>query len=119
MVQNLTAIKNSKKPIVGLVRGGAIGIGFTTTALFDFIYCTPDAHFSTPFMASCQSPEGGSTKLFAEQFGLRRANEILMLDKQIRAKEAADCGFVNQILEGLDNNEWPDLNKIPAIPKLL
>ena len=81
MVQNLTAIKNSNKPIVGLVRGGCIGIGFTTTAHFDFIYCTPDAHFSTPFMASCQSPEGGSTYLFAQQFGLRRANEILLLDR--------------------------------------
>ena len=66
LVQVLTALKNSVKPIVGLIRGGAIGIGFTITGHFDFIYCSPETKFSTPFMASCQSPEGGSTFLFAK-----------------------------------------------------
>ena len=61
MVVNLFAIHNSKKPIVGLIRGQAIGIGFTTAGLFDFIYMTPEVTMSTPFMKSCQSPEGGST----------------------------------------------------------
>jgi len=64
MVQCLLAINRSKKPIVGLCRGQSIGIGFTTMGLFDFIYCSPDAKFSTPFMKSCQSPEGGSTLTF-------------------------------------------------------
>ena len=53
MVQCLNAINKSKKPIVGLVRGQSIGIGFTTTGLFDFLYVTPEAQFSTPFMRSC------------------------------------------------------------------
>ena len=43
MVSNLRMIMKSKKPIVGLVRGQSIGIGFTTMGLFDFIYCTPEA----------------------------------------------------------------------------
>ena len=43
MMTCLFAIFRSKKPIVGLVRGQAIGIGFTTVGLFDFVYCTPDA----------------------------------------------------------------------------
>ena len=60
----LMAMLKSKKPIVGLVRGQAIGIGFTTCGLFDFLYCTPEAKFSTPFMRSCQSPEGASTYTF-------------------------------------------------------
>ena len=53
MVQCLMAIHKSKKPIVGLVRGQSIGVTFTTTGLFDFLYCTPEAKFSTPFMKSC------------------------------------------------------------------
>ena len=53
MVVNLFAIHNSKKPIVGLIRGQAIGIGFTTAGLFDFIYMTPEVTMSTPFMKSC------------------------------------------------------------------
>lgn len=29
------------------------------------------------------------------------------------------CGFANGIIEGMNNDHWPDLDKIPAINKLL
>lgn len=119
MVQCLLAINRSKKPIVGLCRGQSIGIGFTTMGLFDFIYCSPEATFSTPFMKSCQSPEGGSTMTFVKQFGQRRANEILLLDKPVTAQEAVHSGFANGIITDLDDSYWPDLDKIPSINKLL
>ena len=48
----LKAVQKCEKPIVGVVRGGCHGIGFTTCALFDFIYVTEDANFKTPFMQS-------------------------------------------------------------------
>ena len=119
MVQTLKAINRSRKPIVGLVRGQSIGISFTTMSLFDFIYVTPEAQFSTPFMKSFQSPEGGSTMTFVQQFGMRRANEILMLDRPIKAQEAVQCGFANGVIENLGNEHFPDIDKIPALPKLL
>ena len=46
------AFKDSIKPIVGLVRGWSIGIGFTVSSLFTFLYCTPDAKFLAPFSSS-------------------------------------------------------------------
>ena len=85
MTQHILAVKSSVKPIVGLVRGGAIGIGFTSTSHFDFIYCSPDAYFSTPFMKTFQSPEGASSYTFPQQFGIRRASELLLLDRQLKA----------------------------------
>ena len=119
MTQVLKTLNTSNKPIVGLVRGGAVGIGFTTTAHFDFIYCSPNAFFSVPFMSSFQSPEGGSTYLFPKQIGIRKANEVLLLDRPLTAKEAVQCGYANGIIEGLDETDWPDINKIPTITKLL
>lgn len=86
MVNMLMAMAKTVKPIVTLVRGAAIGIGFTLTAHSTFIYCSPEAKFMTPFMKSCQSPEGTSTLLFAQQFGVRLANEILLTDKWVTAK---------------------------------
>ena len=51
---------------------------------------------------------------------MRRANEILLLDKPITAQEAVQSGFANGIIEDLNNTDyWPDLSKIPAIGKLL
>lgn len=52
MVPYVRAINQSVKPIVSVVRGGALGIGFTTLSLVDFVFVSPDAHFMTPFMQS-------------------------------------------------------------------
>jgi len=98
MVGCLMAMKNSVKPIVAVVSGGCHGIGFTKLSFADFIYCTPNANFRTPFMTSFQSPEGSATYSFPRQFGQRRANEVLLLDKPITAEEAVRSGFANGIL---------------------
>ena len=42
-----------------------------------------------------------------------------MLDRPIKAEEAVQCGFANGIIEGLGNDHFPDIDKIPALPKLL
>ena len=49
---SLTAFNRSEKPIIAVVRGGCLGIAFTTLCLADFVYVTQDAVFKTPFMAS-------------------------------------------------------------------
>jgi enoyl-CoA hydratase/carnithine racemase len=120
------AIKNSIKPIVGLVRGKAIGISFTLSSLFTFLYCTPEAKFLAPFSRSFQIPEGSSSYSFPQIFGKRKANELLFLSKELSAQEALSSGFVNEILPEVSNpnrqdidEQWPDIAKIPTIGKLL
>ena len=116
----LNALDNSVKPVVAVVRGMCLGIQFTMLTLADFIYCAPDAVFQTPFMKSFQSPEGTSTLNFPLQMGKRLASEVLLLDRPLTAKEAVECGFANSIIPELQNEpEWFDINKVPAIPKLL
>ena len=103
---------------MAIVRGGCHGIGFTMLSGIDFIYCSPDAVFQTPFMASMQTLEGSSSITFPMQFGYRKAREILMLDKPIRASEAVDCNFANGIIDDL-GGEFFDIEKVPAIGKML
>ena len=64
MVDMLLALNACKKPIVAVVRGGSIGIGYTLLNHVTMIYCSPDATFKVPFMESGQTPEGTSTFLF-------------------------------------------------------
>ena len=52
MVDMLLTLNTSVKPIVMVVRGAAIGIGFTMTAHSTFLYTSPEARFMTPFMKS-------------------------------------------------------------------
>jgi enoyl-CoA hydratase/carnithine racemase len=70
-------------------------------------------------MASFQSPEGSSTINFPELMGRRMAYEVLLMDRPLTAKEAIACGFANGMVEGFDEKEWFDLQKVPAISKLL
>ena len=79
------ALKNSVKPIVGFVRGWSIGIGYTTSALFTFLYSTPEAKFLAPFAPSFQIPEGSSTHTFPDIYGVRKANELLFLGSTLSA----------------------------------
>jgi enoyl-CoA hydratase/carnithine racemase len=120
MVDMIMALATSIKPIVCVVRGAAIGIGFTLTAHTTFLYCSPEATFMTPFMRSAQSPEGTSTLLFPKQFGTRLANEILLTDKTVTAQEALKVGYINGIIDSFDpKSDEVDPNKIPVINKLL
>ena len=64
LVNMLLAMARSVKPIVAVVRGFSVGIGFTMLGHATFIYCSPEAFFKAPFMASAQSAEGTSTLLF-------------------------------------------------------
>jgi enoyl-CoA hydratase/carnithine racemase len=116
----LRAINDSIKPVVAVVRGGSMGIGFTTLSLVDFLYVSPDAWFMTPFMRTFQSPEGTSTINFPNMMGKRMAAEVLLLDKTMTAKEAVACGFANrEVAELVNEPEWFDINKIPEIATLL
>lgn len=116
----LINMSKCNKPIVTVVRGGCIGIGFTMLSHSTFLYCSPDAYFKTPFMESGQSPEGTSTYLFPKIFGPRLANELLLTDRVLTAKEALNTGFANGIVDSFDpKSEWFDPSIIPVIPKLL
>ena len=84
----LSSMYNLEKPLVMLARGFCVGLGFTMLSLADFVYCTPETKFFTPFMQTYQSPEGGSSAFFPHFFGMHLASEILMTDRLITAKEA-------------------------------
>ena len=43
----------------------------------------------------------------------------MLLNCVMTAKEVVDCGYANGIIDGLEEMEWPDIEKIPAIMKLL
>ena len=47
------------------------------------------------------------------------AFEVLLMDRPLTAKEAIACGFANGMVDGFDDKEWFDLQKVPAIGKLL
>ena len=72
-----------------------------------------------PFMSSFQSPEGGSTLLFPRQVGMRKANELILLEERMTAPTFSQSGYANGIIDGLEQVEWPDITEIPTITNLV
>uniref|UniRef100_A0A131XYW1 Putative enoyl-coa hydratase/isomerase n=1 Tax=Ixodes ricinus TaxID=34613 RepID=A0A131XYW1_IXORI len=87
---------NFPKPAIALVNGPAIGVSCTTLGLFDLVYASDKAFFQTPFTQLGLSPEGCSSYTFPRIMGIARACEVLMMNKQLSAKEAEECGFVSK-----------------------
>ncbi|CDW76444.1 enoyl-delta isomerase mitochondrial-like [Stylonychia lemnae] len=123
IVKMLTALLDLEKPLVLMVSGAAIGVACTMSAYADFIYCTPEAIFKTPFLQSFQSPEGGSTFTFQQQLSRRVAAQMIFADKSLTAKQALKLGYITDIIEAKDiqieNGEYFDIDKIPCIPQIL
>ncbi len=94
------------KPIIAAVNGNALGMGMTTLLLCDFVYAVKSAKFYTPFSSVALTPEGCSTFTFPLTMGLIKANEVLLLDKQITAQQAkSEYGFVLEVYENGDELE--------------
>jgi Delta3-Delta2-enoyl-CoA isomerase len=74
----IDALIDYPKMLVAAVNGPVLGIACTTLALCDFIYCSDDAFFATPFMDVALCAEGCSSVLFPRILGPMRANEMLV-----------------------------------------
>ncbi|OBF11144.1 enoyl-CoA hydratase/isomerase family protein [Mycobacterium sp. 852002-10029_SCH5224772] len=82
-------------PIVAVVRGWAIGLGFHIALASDFCVAADDARFWEPFMARGFTPDSGAAWLLPRLIGLVRTRQLLMLGHEITGATAADWGIIH------------------------
>jgi enoyl-CoA hydratase/carnithine racemase len=90
-------LMDAKKPIIGAIKGYAIGIGSTMLLHFDLLYAAPDAKFQFPFTKLGLVPEFGSTFNLPELVGKFRAAELLFFGDFFTGEEAHYIGMVNKL----------------------
>jgi enoyl-CoA hydratase/carnithine racemase len=77
----------------GIVTGGSIGLVLAS----DVVLVAPEVTF-TPYYATVGfSPDGGWTAMLPALVGIRRAAEVLLLDRPITASEAVEWGIANRV----------------------
>lgn len=106
------------KILVAVVNGPCIGIGMTTAALCDIVYCTDNAYFLTPFTKLGLCPEGCSSYTFPRLLGKAKCIEVLLLNQKLTAEDALRLNFVSDVvkLEELDSKIWPKVMEITKLP---
>src|SRR3546814_10679264 len=80
-------------PLVVAVQGAAAGAGFSLALLGDLVYAAESAVFTMAYTAAGLSPDGGSTFLLPRMVGLRRAQELTLVNRRLSGREAADWGI--------------------------
>ncbi len=66
----------------------------------DITLCTEDTTFGEPHYYAGGTPSGDGLYLtFQECFGLKRANNMVMLGQTVSAQEALDAGVVAEVLD--------------------
>jgi enoyl-CoA hydratase/carnithine racemase len=96
--QMIDALRLLDKPLVGAVRGAAIGSGATMLTYFDFVYASENAKFQYPFINLALVPEFGTSFSLPDQVGYLRAAEIILLGHPFGASEALSMGLVTKVL---------------------
>jgi 2-(1,2-epoxy-1,2-dihydrophenyl)acetyl-CoA isomerase len=88
-----------EKPMVTAINGAAAGAGLSFALLGDIAIAGASAHFTMAYTAIGLSPDGGATWLLPRLIGLRRAQEMTLLNKRVSAEEAVAIGLITRVVE--------------------
>jgi enoyl-CoA hydratase/carnithine racemase len=94
----IDALRVLDKPLVGAVRGAAVGSGATMLTYFDFVYASQNARFQYPFINLALVPEFGISFSLPDQVGYLCAAEIVLLGHPFDAATALNLGLVTKVL---------------------
>src|SRR5271165_3355439 len=92
------AIREMPKPVVGAVRGPAVGIGCSLALCCDLIVAAESAYFLLAFVNIGLAPDGGSSLFVRARVGMARATELAMLGERLPAARALEWGLVNRVV---------------------
>lgn len=98
VIRFLHALHKLPKPLIGSVNGIAVGIGTTVLLHCDLAYAGESAVFQMPFVNLGLCPEAGSSFLFPQYLGLRKASELILLGEKFGAQVALEAGLVNRVV---------------------
>lgn len=100
--QIFQAIEDTRKPVVAVVNGYALGGGAELAMACHLRIATPNAKFGLPEVGLGLIPGYGGTQRLSHIVGNARALEMILTGKQVSAEKALEMGLVNNISENAE-----------------
>jgi 2-(1,2-epoxy-1,2-dihydrophenyl)acetyl-CoA isomerase len=94
----LTRLARMQKPLLTLINGPAAGAGLSLAILGDVVLAGRSAHFTCAYTSIGLAPDGGMTWMLPRLVGLRKAQEMLLMNRRIDAGEAAQIGLITRVV---------------------
>lgn len=85
-------------PVITAVNGAAAGAGFSLAIMGDVVIAAHSASFMLAYTAIGLSPDGAATWNLPRIVGVRRAQEMLLLNRKLSAEEALQWGLVTKVV---------------------
>lgn len=89
----IDALASFTKPLVAVVNGIGVGLGFTFLAHCDLVLMSTKAKLRVPFCPLGVAPEAASSALFPDLMGWQNAAWVLLGGDWVSAQEALDMGI--------------------------
>ena len=94
----LSRLARGNAPVIGAINGTAAGAGFSLVMACDLAIAAESAVFTMAYTKAGLSPDGSSTYHMPRKLGDRRARELMLTNRVLKAHEALDWGVVNQVV---------------------
>jgi 2-(1,2-epoxy-1,2-dihydrophenyl)acetyl-CoA isomerase len=85
-------------PVVGAINGTAAGGGLSLALIPDIAIAGESAKFTVGYTKVGLTLDGGSSYYLARLVGLRRAQEMALLNPVLSARQALEWGLINQVV---------------------
>lgn len=86
------------KPVVTAIQGFAAGAGFSLAMMGDIVIASDAAKFTLAYSGVGLCPDGGASWFLPRLVGLRKAQELVIMNPRIDAQEALALGLVTSVV---------------------
>jgi 2-(1,2-epoxy-1,2-dihydrophenyl)acetyl-CoA isomerase len=94
----ISRLAHMNAPVIAKINGPAAGAGFSMMLACDLALAAESAKFTMAYTKAGLSPDGSSTWFLPRTVGLRRAQELTLLNPTLTAAQALEWGLVTRVV---------------------
>jgi 2-(1,2-epoxy-1,2-dihydrophenyl)acetyl-CoA isomerase len=100
--EGLKTLAHMRKPVITAVQGATAGAGFGLALSGDIVVAARSATFALNYPTMGLSPDAGTTWILPRLVGVRKAQEMALLNTKLSAEQALDLGLITRVVDDVD-----------------